>query len=137
MYKLMEPLKMKPSPTANIDGTASVIEMLGNSNNEKWEFQIAAAAGGNKPMYRAELLAGGLYQIRQKERIEPSHFIVFESNEKAEIYYEDTQLHTVYRQDAAGYSGIGACAAHCVKQLREWAENVNQGKAVAKKLGSV
>lgn len=137
MYKLMDPLKMKPSPTANIDGTASVIEMLGNSNKEKWEFQIAAAAGGNKPMYRAELLAGALYQVRQKERIEPSHFIVFESNEKAEIYYEDTQLHTVYRQDAAGYSGIGACAAHCVKQLREWAENVNQGKAVAKKLGSV
>ena len=131
MYKLMDPLKMTPSPVLNTDGTASVIETFGN-DKDKWDFRIAAAAGGNKPMYRAELLAGALYQVRQKEKIEPSHFIVFEANDKAEIYYEDTQLHTVYRQDAAGFAGIGACAANCVGQFREWAERVNQGKTVAK-----
>ena len=83
-------------------------------------------------MCRAELLAGSLYQVRQKDKIEPSHFIVFESNDKAEIYYEDIQLYTVYKQDAAGFAGIGACAADCVERFREWAEKVNRAKPVAK-----
>ena len=131
MYKLMDPLKMTPSPVLGTDGIASVKESFGNSK-EVWNFDIAAAAGGNKPMYRAELLAGSLYQVRQKDKIEPSHFIVFESNDKAEIYYEDIQLYTVYKQDAAGFAGIGACAADCVERFREWAEKVNRAKPVAK-----
>ncbi len=131
MYKLMDPLKMTPSPVLGTDGIASVKESFGNSK-EVWNFDIAAAAGGNKPMYRAELLAGSLYQVRQKDKIEPSHFIVFESNDKAEIYYEDIQLYTVYKQDAAGFAGIGACAADCVERFREWAEKVNRAKSVAK-----
>jgi hypothetical protein len=131
MYKLMDPLKMTPSPVLGTDGIASVKESFGNSK-EVWSFDIAAAAGGNKPMYRAELLAGSLYQVRQKDKIEPSHFIVFESNDKAEIYYEDIQLYTVYKQDAAGFAGIGACAADCVERFREWAEKVNRAKSVAK-----
>ena len=131
IYKLMEPLKISPSPLLNPDGTASVKEVFGN-NKDVWEFRIAAAAGGNKPMYRAELLAGALYQVRQKETIEPSHFIVFETSDRAEIYYEDIQIYTVFRQDATGFSGIGVCAADCVARFREWAEKVNQGKTAAK-----
>ena len=127
IYKLMEPLKISPSPLLNPDGTASVKEVFGN-NKDVWEFRIAAAAGGNKPMYRAELLAGALYQVRQKETIEPSHFIVFETSDRAEIYYEDIQLYTVYGQDASGFSGIGAGAADCVEQFRKWVEKVNQSK---------
>ena len=131
IYKLMDPLKIIPSPAAESNGTASVKEVFGNSK-EIWEFRIAAAAGGNKPVYRAELLAGSLYQVRQKGKIEPSHFIVFESSDKAEIYYEDIQVYTVYRQDAAGFASTGACAAECVERFREWAEKVNQMKTVAK-----
>ena len=131
MYKLMDPLKMIPSPVTDVDGTVSVKEVFGK-NKEVWEFRIAATAGGNKPMYRAELLAGSLYQVRQKEKIDPTHFIVFESSDRAEIYYEDIQLHTVYRQDAAGFASIGACAADCVDRFRQWAEKVNQTKTVAK-----
>ena len=133
MYKLMDPLKMTPSPVSNTDGTASVQEVFENGK-DKWEFRIAAAAGGNKPMYRAELLAGALYQIRQKGNVEPSHFIVFEASDKAEIYYEDIQIYTVFRQDTAGTSGIGAYAADCVEQFRNWAEKVkvNKIKTVAK-----
>lgn len=130
MYKLMDPLKMKPSPVSGADNSASVQEVFGDK--DIWEVRIATAAGGNKPMYRAELLAGALYQVRQKEKIEPSHFIVFESSDRAEIYYEDIQLHTVYKQDAAGFANIGACAADCVERFREWAEKVNQAKTVAK-----
>ena len=131
MYKLMDPLKMIPSPVTDVDGTVSVKEVFGK-NKEVWEFRIAATAGGNKPMYRAELLAGSLYQVRQKEKIDPTHFIVFESSDRAEIYYEDIQIHTVYRQDAAGFASIGACAADCVDRFRQWAEKVNQTKTVAK-----
>ena len=131
MYKLMDLLKITPSPVSNTDDTASVQEVFENGK-DKWEFRIAAAAGGNKPMYRAELLAGALYQVRQREQIDPSHFIVFEASDKADIYYEDFQLHTVYRQDTAGFSGIGACAADCVERFRGWAEKVNKAKAVAK-----
>ena len=131
MYKLMDPLKIIPTPVTDIDGTVSVKEAFGK-NKEVWEFRIPAAAGGNKPMYRAELLAGSLYQVRQKGKIEPSHFIVFESSDRAEIYYEDIQIHTVYRQDAAGFASIGACAADCVDRFRQWAEKVNETKTVAK-----
>ena len=131
MYKLMDPLKISPSPVSETDNTASVKEVFEN-NKDVWEFRIATAAGGNKPMYRAELLAGTLYQIRQKGKIEPSHFIVFESSDRAEIYYEDIQIYTVYRQDAAGFASIGACAADCVERFRVWAEKVNQTKTVAK-----
>ena len=132
MYKLMDPLKMTPSPVSNTDGTASVKETFGNNNKDIWEFRIAAAAGGNSPLYRAELLAGSLYQVRQKELIEPSHFIVFEASDKAEIFYEDIQLHTVWRQDAAGSAGTGNYAAACVERFREWADKVNRTKTVAK-----
>ena len=132
MYKLMDPLKMTPSPTSNTDGTASVTESFGNNSKDIWEFRIAAAAGGNKPLYRAELLAGALYQVRQKEKIEPAHFIVFEANDKAEIYYEDIQIHTIWRQDAVGFSDTGNYAAYCVDRFREWTDKVNQTKTVAK-----
>ncbi|MBP5736973.1 MAG: M48 family metalloprotease [Acidaminococcaceae bacterium] len=137
MYKLMDPLKMTPSPVSNTDGTASVKENFGDNGKDIWEFRIATAAGGNKPLYRAELLAGALYQVRQKDKIEPTHFIVFESNDKADIFYEDVQIHTIWRQDAAGFAGIGNYAAYCVEGLREWADKVNQTKTVAKKSGFV
>ena len=132
MYKLMDPLKMTPSPVTNTDGTASVKESFGNNSKDIWEFRIAAAAGGNKPLYRAELLAGALYQVRKKERIEPTHFIVFETNDKAEIYYEDIQIHTVWQQDAVGFADTGDYAAYCVACFRDWTDKVNQTKTVAK-----
>ena len=134
MYKLMDPLKMNPSPASNTDGSASVTESFGNNSKDKdiWEFRIAAAAGGNKPLYRAELLAGALYQVWQKEKIEPTHFIVFEASDKAEIYYEDIQIHTVWRQDAVGFAETGGYAAYCVERFREWADKVNLTKTVAK-----
>ena len=132
MYKLMAPLKMNPSPVSNTDDTASVTESFGNNSKDTWEFRIAAAAGGNKPLYRAELLAGALYQVRQKEIIEPTHFIVFEANDKAEIYYEDIQIHTIWRQDAVGFADTGGYAAYCVNCFRDWTDKVNQTKTVAK-----
>ncbi|MER2139858.1 MAG: hypothetical protein ABS965_07035, partial [Succiniclasticum sp.] len=64
--------------------------------------------------------------------VEPSHFIVFEASDKAEIYYEDIQIYTVFRQDTAGASGIGVYAADCVEQFRSWADKVNRTKTVAK-----
>ena len=69
---------------------------------------------------------------RAKEKIDPTHFIVFEAPDKAEIYYEDMQLFVVYRQDAAGFGSIGACAGDYVEKLRIWAEKVNEKSKLQK-----
>jgi len=133
MEKLMAPLKLIPVPENNPDGSASVREEFSGSGEGKiWEFSFRENAGGNKPDYRAKLLAGALYQIRQKETIFPTHFIVFEASDKAEIYYEDMQLLTVYRQDAAGYGSIGEYANRCVEQFRVWAEMVSEKRRLQK-----
>ena len=54
------------------------------------------------------------------------------SNDKAEIFYEDIQIHTVWRQDVVGFAEIGGYAAFCVERFREWADKVNMTKTVAK-----
>ncbi|MBQ8919755.1 MAG: M48 family metalloprotease [Acidaminococcaceae bacterium] len=129
MNKLLAPLKISPSPTKLADGSACVRDYFQGGN---WELVIRETAGGNDPFYRAELLAGALYQIRQKGNIDPTHFIVFEMNDKADIYYEDMQLFTVYRQDAAAFKSAGECAGNYVEQLQDWAEKVNNNEGVAK-----
>ena len=126
MNKLLAPLKITPWVAKNADGGAYIREEFKDGG---WEFVIRETAGGNDPFYRAELLAGALYQVKQKETVDPSHFIVLEMQDKADIYYEDIQLYTVFRQDAAGFGSIGACAGNCVEQLRDWADRV---KAIAK-----
>ncbi len=129
MHKLLNPLNILPTPSKKADGGAFVRESF---KDGPWEVAIRETAGGNDPFYRAELLAGALYQVRQKEIIDPTHFIVFEANDRAEIYYEDMQLFTVYKQDASGFGSIGACAGDYVGRFRAWAEKVNQTKKVAK-----
>ena len=129
MFKLLAPLKIIPEPSKLADGSACVREKFADGT---WELVIRETAGGNDPFYRAELLAGALYQIRQKGTVDPARFIVFEANDKAEIYYEDMQLFTVYRQDAAGSKSVGECAGNYVEQLRDWAERLNRAGALAK-----
>ena len=51
---------------------------------------------------------------------------------KTEIFYEDIQIHTVWRQDVVGFAEIGGYAAYCVERFREWADKVNLTKTVAK-----
>jgi len=123
MNKLLAPLKITPWAAKNTDVGAYVRE---DFKDGEWRFTIRETAGGNDPFYRAELLAGALYQVKKKEKIDPAHFIVLEMQEKADIYYEDIQLHTVYRQDAAGFGSIGACAGSCAEQFRDWAVKVNK-----------
>ena len=126
MNKMLVPLKITPWVAKNVDGGAYIREEFKDGD---WEFVIRETAGGNDPFYRAELLAGALYQVKQKETVDPSHFIVLEVQNRADIYYEDIQLYTVFRQDAAAFGSIGACAESCVEQFRDWAVRV---KTIAK-----
>ena len=123
MHKLLVPLDILPTPTKKADGGAFVRESFPDG---AWELAIKETAGGSDPFYRAQLLAGSLYQVRQKGKVDPTHFIVFEGSDRAEIYYEDLQLFTVYKQDAASFPNLGACAGDYVEQLRSWAEKVNR-----------
>lgn len=131
MHKLLSPLKITPNASKKADGGAFVRENFADGD---WELVVRETAGGNDPYYRAELLAGALYQVKQraKDKIDPTHFIVFEAPDKAEIYYEDMQLFVVYRQDAAGFGSIGACAGDYVEKLRLWAEKVNEKSKLQK-----
>ncbi len=124
--KMLVPLDIQPAPSKRKNGGACVREHFADGGD--WEMEIRETAGGSDPFYRAELLAGALYQIRRKDMIDPTHFIVFEASDRAEIFYEDMQLFIVFRQDAAGFSSIGECAGHYVEQLREWADRVNRNK---------
>lgn len=124
--KLLLPLKITPKITVREDGTAVLIEEI-DGGKPDWQFMIRSAGGGNSPEYRAQLLAGALYQIKQKGEIVPSHFIVYDEGRKATIYYEDIQLLTVYPSDSAGFSDVGAYAGYCAGSFRIWAEKVNSG----------
>lgn len=95
--------------------TASVVE-------EDWEFKITQSIGSTKAEYRAYLLAGALWTVRQKGNVQPHYFVVRDHGDKADIYYDDIQVFTVYPQDAfaAGYGSSGSYAGACVARLRDW-----------------
>lgn len=124
IQKLLGSLSIVPVMTVKEDGTA-VLEEKDDRGETLWQFVIGTAGGGNKPEYRAQLLAGALYQVRQKEQVDPTHFIVHDEGKRATIYYEDTQLLTVYLQDGAGFTDAGTYANYCAGLFRDWAELVN------------
>ena len=126
--KLLASLNISPDVYIKEDGTAVVKETFSDGT---WEFKIARPGGGNTQEYRAELLAGALYQVKQKGPVIHSHFIVQDEGEKATIYYEDTQLLTVYSEENANFSEAGAYANHCTALFRTWAEQLTKNKNIS------
>jgi hypothetical protein len=57
---------------------------------------------------------------------------VDDEGQYAVIYYDDTQVYTVYAQDAAGFGSAGAYASACTDMLRQWATQVNAAGTVGK-----
>ena len=121
--KMLESLNISPEPDIRADGSVTVKETFSGTD---WEFKILGPGSGNKPEYRAELLAGALYQVKQKGKVMPSHFIVYDAGDKATIYYEDMQILTVYQEESAAFNGTGAYANYCAALFRDWAERVNK-----------
>ena len=85
--------------------------------------------GNDRPEYRAYMLAGGLYCVRERDKghIDPYRFIVYDNGGSATIYYDDIEILTVYNQDAyaGGFGSAGSYAAACTELLRQWVPVAN------------
>lgn len=112
--------KLNIHPIVNIvdDNHAFISE-----NN--WRYDIKQGIGGTKAKYRAYMLAGSLWTVRQKGLINPSHFVVYDNGKTADIYYDDIQIYTIYPQDTTHNNTAGSQASQLVEKLQEWALLVN------------
>ena len=127
VLKQLKEYNIHPDVTVVDDNHATVTE--GN-----WRFDINQSIGNTKAKYRAYMLAGGLWNVRQRGKINPNYFVVYDNGSYAHIYYDDIQVLTLYTQDAGAWGSAGAYASACVDMLRDWAviANENDAKAAAK-----
>lgn len=110
VQKQLKKYKISPQVKVISDDEALVEE-------GKWSLRLDQSIGSNKAKYRAYMLAGGLWQARQRGPLKPNYFLVSDYGSRAEIYYDDIELLTVYRQDGA--MSPGAYAQQVVARLRE------------------
>lgn len=122
IMKLIDKLDVHPDVVIKDDDHASVSE-------GDWVFNIDRSIGSNKAKYRAYLLAGGLWTVRQRGFVNPDYFVVYDNGSYAHIYYDDIQLLTVYNQDAGAFGSAGNYAAACTDLLRQWAAVANANDA--------
>ena len=127
VMKQLKAYNINPDVNITDDDHAYVTE--GN-----WRFDINQSIGNTKAKYRAYMLAGGLWNVRQRGKINPNYFVVRDNGSYAHIYYDDIQILTLYTQDAGAWGSAGAYAGACVDMLRNWAviANANDAKAAAK-----
>ena len=127
VMKQLKAYDIHPEVTVADDNHATVTE--GN-----WRFDINQSIGNTKAKYRAYMLAGGLWNVRQRGKVNPNYFVVYDNGSYAHIYYDDIQVLTLYTQDAGAWGSAGAYASACVDMLRDWAviANENDAKAAAK-----
>ena len=127
VMKQLKAYDIHPDVTVADDNHATVTE--GN-----WRFDINQSIGNTKAKYRAYMLAGGLCNVRQRGKVNPNYFVVYDNGSYAHIYYDDIQVLTLYTQDAGAWGSAGAYASACVDMLRDWAviANENDAKAAAK-----
>ena len=127
VLKQLKEYNIHPDVTVVDDNHATVTE--GN-----WRFDINQSIGNTKAKYRAYMLAGGLWNVRQRGKVNPNYFVVYDNGSYAHIYYDDIQVLTLYTQDAGAWGSAGAYASACVDMLRQWAviANENDAKAAAK-----
>ena len=78
VMKQIKALKVHPEITLNEDNTARVHE-------GDWGFNITQTVGNDRPEYRAYMLAGGLYCVRERDKghIDPYRFIVYDNGGSA------------------------------------------------------
>ena len=127
VMKQLKAYDIHPDVTVADDNHATVTE--GN-----WSYDIKQRIGNTKAKYRAYMLAGGLWNVRQRGKVNPNYFVVYDNGSYAHIYYDDIQVLTLYTQDAGAWGSAGAYASACVDMLRDWAviANENDAKAAAK-----
>lgn len=117
--KQLEKLHITPLVQITDDDHAAVTE-------DDWTFNIDQSIGNTKAKYRAYMLAGSLWTVRQRGKINPNYFVVYDNGEEADIYYDDIQLLRLYEQDAGAFGSAGAYASVCADKLRQWAQIANR-----------
>ena len=71
--------------------------------------------------------------MRQRGKVNPNYFVVYDNGASADIYYDDIQVLRVYRQDAGAFGSAGAYASACADMLRDWAKTANSAPVNASK----
>lgn len=122
VMKQLKEYNIHPDVVVTDDNHATVKE-------GSWSFNISQSIGNTKAKYRAYMLAGGLWQVRQRGTINPNHFVVHDNGSTADIYYDDIQVLRLYQQDAGAFGSAGAYASACADMLREWAPLANANDA--------
>jgi hypothetical protein len=90
----------------------------------EWSLCVTGVEGGNKPLYRAWLLAGNLYAVAQKKPLSPDKFIVSRQKTYADIYYEDQLVYRISETDLLKEDTLSGKAAEFVDVFRNWAAYV-------------
>lgn len=120
MKKRLAELNLPFKVTENTNGSSVV-------SYDDWNFQIATASPVDKPLYRAYLMAGALYNIQKSTRIlDPNNFIVTYNENVAEIYYDNFLVHRVYATDLinSGFGSVDDLAFAYLTMFRNWLEKV-------------
>ena len=126
VMKQLKAYNIHPDVEVHSDDYATVKE--GN-----WSFNVTQSIGNTKAKYRAYMLAGGLWCVRQRGKVNPNYFVVYDNGASADIYYDDIQVLRVYRQDAGAFGSAGAYASACADMLRDWAKTANSAPVNASK----
>lgn len=117
VLKQLKTYNIHPDVVAKSDNEATVQE-------GDWSFNITQSIGNTKAVYRAYMLAGALWQVRQRGAVNPNYFVVYDNGGTADIYYDDIQVIRLYRQDAGSFGSAGAYASACADLLRSWARTI-------------
>lgn len=126
VMKQLKAYNIHPDVEVHSDDYATVKE--GN-----WSFNVTQSISNTKAKYRAYMLAGGLWCVRQRGKVNPNYFVVYDNGASADIYYDDIQVLRVYRQDAGAFGSAGAYASACADMLRDWAKTANSAPVNASK----
>lgn len=115
MKKYLKEAKVTPTVQQREDGSAQVVD-------GEWSLPaIHTGVGATKPLYRAYLIAGRLYDIKNTEHYSNNKYVVSEVGRDIAIYYDDHIVLTITSEDAAFYGGSAReLAERYIQALRNW-----------------
>ncbi len=116
--KLLEPYQLKAQVT--ITGTQAKV------TDGKFTYTYRHGIDGGQPEYRARMLAGALYLIRQKKEPDSTHFIIMDEELYSDVYYEDIHISRFYGVDALGQGTPASYARDFVAGMQSWVEELHK-----------
>lgn len=113
--KALAQLKITPAVTVNKDGSAQVVDGA-------WTYSFTKTVAHDKPEYRARLMAGALYLVKQHKPVDDTHFITVDADNYTDVFYEDIRICRLYPADTNGTQTLSEYAADVAVQLQAWAK---------------